>query len=60
VEARVVGFGVKADALGANEERFTDERPRSARLVPDDERWNKGWLGRGMARDCLDPDMERT
>lgn len=35
-----------------------DERPRSARFVPEDERWKSGWLGRDMARDCLDPDMD--
>lgn len=53
-------------ALGANDlcsrvdVRLTEERPMSARLVPDDERWKSGWLGRDMARDCLDPDIDRT
>lgn len=42
------------------DDRFTDDRPRSARFVPEDERWKCGWLGRDMARDCLDPDMERA
>lgn len=39
---------------------MTEERPRSARLVPEDERWKRGWLGRDMARDCLDPDIDLT
>jgi hypothetical protein len=42
------------------EERLTEERPASARLVPDEERWKSGWLGRDMASDCRDPDMERA
>ena len=45
--------------FGASDVRFTDDNPRSARFVPDDERWNNGCAGRDMARDCLDPDMER-
>jgi hypothetical protein len=31
----------------------------SARLVPDEERWNKGWFGRPTASECRDPDTER-
>lgn len=31
----------------------------SARLVPEEERWNMGWLGRDMASDCLCPERER-
>ncbi len=44
------------------EERLTEERPASARLVPEEERWKSGWLGRvmGMASDCRDPDMDRA
>ncbi len=39
---------------------LTDESPMSARLVPDDERWKMGWLGRDSASVCLDPDMDRA
>ena len=39
---------------------MTEERPSSARLVPEDERVKSGWLGRDMARDCLDPDIDLT
>ena len=38
------------------EDRLTEERPKSARFVPDEDRWNSGWFGRDIARDCL-PDM---
>ena len=58
VVVRVVA-GVKL-APGRTDERRTDDCPWSTRLVPDDERWKCGWLGRDMARDCLDPDMERA
>ena len=34
--------------------------PASARFVPEDERWKSGWLGRDIARECLDPDMPRA
>lgn len=40
------------------EARLTDERPASPRFVPDEVRWNMGWLGRGMS-EWRDPDMER-
>lgn len=36
-----------------------EDMPASARFVPEDERGNSGWLGRDMARECLEPDMER-
>jgi hypothetical protein len=42
------------------EDRLTEDRPISARLVPDEERWKMGWLGRDMASDCLEPDMDLT
>jgi hypothetical protein len=52
--------GVRAE--GWKEDRLTDERPRSARFVPEEERWNIGWLGRAddKASDCLDPDIDLT
>lgn len=31
----------------------------SPRFAPDDARWNIGWFGRVIARECLDPDIER-
>lgn len=38
-----------------------EEAPSSARLPPEEDRENMGWLGRPpSARDCLDPDMDRT
>jgi hypothetical protein len=43
-----------------NDDLLTDERPMSARFVPEDERVKSGWFGRDAARDCLDPDMDRT
>jgi hypothetical protein len=63
------GAGVwKTDAPGAKlflpllapktllvELRCTDWKP-SARLVPEDERWKMGWLGRPGASDILEPD----
>lgn len=54
--------GVGAKVLGSRNVDclLTDDKPISARLVPEEERPNKGWLGRDMARDCLDPDMDRT
>jgi hypothetical protein len=39
---------------------LTEDIPISAKLLPEDDRWNIGWLGRGGARDARDPDMERT
>ena len=44
------------------EARFTDDRPMSAKLTPDDERWKTGWFGRcdGSASEWRDPDTERT
>ena len=44
---------------GWNDALLTEPRPASARLVPDEERWNMGWLGRDMASDCLWPERER-
>jgi hypothetical protein len=41
-----------------NDDRFTEDSPISAKFVPEEERWNMGWLGRDRARDCLDPDMD--
>lgn len=38
---------------------LTEERPISARFVPDEDRWKIGWLGRDMASDCLCPETER-
>jgi hypothetical protein len=32
----------------------------SARFVPEEDRWNSGWLGRGGASDARDPEIERT
>lgn len=40
--------------------RFTEDIPISAKLFPDDDRWNRGWFGLGGARDARDPDIERT
>lgn len=51
------GAGVNAP-LGWNDDRLTEDSPRSARFVPEDDRWNIGWFGRDMARDCLDPDID--
>lgn len=34
--------------------------PISAKFVPEDDRWNSGWLGRGGASDARDPDIDRT
>lgn len=43
------------------EARLTEEYPRSGRLAPpDEEREKMGWLGRPRARECLDPDTDRT
>ncbi len=39
---------------------MTADAPRSARFVPDEERWKMGWLGRESARECLDPDIDRA
>jgi len=44
----------------AVELRWTEAKPRSARLLPDDERWNIGWLGRPGARDMREPEVERA
>lgn len=44
---------------GWNDALLTEERPMSARLVPDEERWNIGWLGRDMESDCLCPERDR-
>jgi len=38
---------------------WTVERPISARLFPDDDRWKIGWFGRPGARDMREPDVER-
>ena len=38
---------------------MTEDAPSSARLPPDEDRENIGWLGRPSARDCLDPDIDR-
>ena len=43
-----------------NEGRLMDDMPRSARLVPEEDRWKTGWLGRDAARECLDPDSDRA
>ena len=51
---------MKAEGGCARDWRFTDDRPNSGRFVPEDERPNMGCVGRLMARECLDPDMERT
>ena len=40
--------------------RLTEDIPRSAKFAPDDDRWNRGWFGRGGARDCRDPDIDRA
>lgn len=40
--------------------RLTDDMPASARFVPEEDRWKRGWFGRGGARDARDPEMERT
>jgi hypothetical protein len=40
--------------------RFTDDIPISARFDPEDERWKRGWFGRGGASDARDPDIDRT
>lgn len=32
----------------------------SARLLPEDERWKTGWLGRPGARDMREPEVERA
>lgn len=43
-----------------NEVRFTDDVPISARFVPEDDRWNWGWFGRGGANEVRDPEIDRT
>lgn len=43
-----------------DELRLTVDMPRSARLLPDDVRWNTGWAGRGGASDARDPDIDRA
>jgi hypothetical protein len=40
--------------------RWAEWRPCSARLVPDEERWKTGWLGRPGASDILEPDCDRA
>lgn len=37
----------------------TVEKPISARLPPEDDRWKFGWDGRPGASDMRDPDVER-
>ena len=39
--------------------RWTDWKPISARLLPEDERWNMGCAGRPAASDMREPDWER-
>ncbi len=46
--------------LCADEPRLTVDMPRSARLLPDDDRWKTGCAGRGGASDAREPDMDRT
>ena len=40
--------------------RLTEDIPISAKLLPEDERWNIGWFGRGGSKEARDPDIERT
>jgi hypothetical protein len=40
--------------------RLTEDIPISAKLLPEDDRWNKGWFGRGGAREARDPDIDRA
>lgn len=42
------------------EVRCAVDAPRSARLLPDDERWKRGWFGLPGASDILEPDTERA
>ena len=44
----------------AEDGRCTVDAPMSARLLPEEERWNTGWLGLPGASDMRDPETERA
>jgi hypothetical protein len=47
-------------ALFWKDDRFTEDIPISAKFVPDDDRWKRGWFGRGGASEAREPETERA